>query len=338
MGNLQKSAEPEPQQLLERDEWVAAVKSTPEARIGLRKHGQPVGKALDLPGIPEKHAFPWVMSTSSQDRDKDVVTVTGWTWKNVMQTGEGPVLLAHNRYTVPIAKMIAVRTDGGALMSNVIFPTVDEAPHADMSHWTREMVAFGALSFGSVGFLPEEWTFDEALGGVRFLRQELLEFSLCPVPSNPEAVIRAKSAGISFAPVRAWAAEVIDITDKADAAFASIEKLWKASKAPQIYVQSKGGVLVPLERFAKDEGSAEEPAEVEAVAEAAPPAAPVAVATEPAPAEVLPEPEPQPLEVIAASFGVTAEKFLTIVAEERAALQDQLYISLKTPLTGQVPA
>jgi hypothetical protein len=37
----------------------------------------------------------------------------------------------------------------------------------------------------------------------------LLEFSVCPVPANPEALIEARSAGIDIAPIRDWAVKLL---------------------------------------------------------------------------------------------------------------------------------
>jgi hypothetical protein len=72
----------------------------------------------------------------------------------------------------------------------------------------------GFLSAVSVGFAPIKYAFSEEQGrsfGIDFLQQELLEFSVCPVPANPEALIEARSAGIDIEPIREWAEKLIGI-------------------------------------------------------------------------------------------------------------------------------
>ncbi len=65
----------------------------------------------------------------------------------------------------------------------------------------------------SVGFLPIEWSFNEERGGympMDFKRQELVEISAVPVPSNPDALSIARSKGIDTASIVAWAETVGD--------------------------------------------------------------------------------------------------------------------------------
>jgi hypothetical protein len=46
--------------------------------------------------------------------------------------------------------------------------------------------------------------------GVDFSEIEMLEYSCCNIPANPDALVAAKSAGIDTNPLRKWAEEVID--------------------------------------------------------------------------------------------------------------------------------
>jgi len=69
------------------------------------------------------------------------------------------------------------------------------------------------LNATSVGFKPKEWVFNEDRKGVDFKTQELLEFSVVPVPSNPEALIEARSAGIDLGPYKEWAEQVLEDSD-----------------------------------------------------------------------------------------------------------------------------
>jgi hypothetical protein len=55
------------------------------------------------------------------------------------------------------------------------------------------MVKRGFLRATSVGFRPkrDKYSWNEERGGIDFEEQELLEFSVVPVPSNPEALLSA---------------------------------------------------------------------------------------------------------------------------------------------------
>jgi hypothetical protein len=349
-------------ELLERPEWLAAVKADPAAKLGIRKDssGSAVrglsaeevkALALDGPEPADGHVFDWTMSTERQDRDRDIIEVAGWGWQDFLRTGAGPVLLCHNSWGVPIAKMPRVSNSGGALAGVLVFPTKDEAPDHSLAHTCRQMINFGALSMGSVGFYPLEWLFDEDIKGLRFKKQELLEFSPCAVPSNPDAVRRAKAAGINLGPLKSWAEEVLDRLDPDARKGDPLQEIWKATKSPRIWVEGKGGVLVPFDRQKNEDAPAAEPAAAEVVtaevasAEATS-AGVVAEPAEAAPAVAAPEaaeaaeavPELGALEQLAAEAGITVEKLLEIAAEEELTLLTDLAIARLTPLTGQVPA
>lgn len=47
--------------------------------------------------------------------------------------------------------------------------------------------------------------------GVNFLKQALLEHSVCPVPAHPDALVAARSKGIDVAPIKSWAERTLDL-------------------------------------------------------------------------------------------------------------------------------
>ncbi len=74
-----------------------------------------------------------------------------------------------------------------------------------------QLLCGGYLNAASAGFMPKKWAFNEdRAGGVDFSEQLLLEGSIVPVPSNPEALSRAKAKGIDIAPLEAWAIRTLD--------------------------------------------------------------------------------------------------------------------------------
>jgi hypothetical protein len=156
----------------------------------------------------------FVLSTGDVDRYKDVIQADGWETANFMRN---PVVLwSHNQSGfsgaaafphggLPIARGKDLRVEGDKLVGTAEFfkqegEDVSEAAKFIDTIW--QMVKGGFLNAVSVGFDPKEWTWDEERGGYNFIRQELLEFSMVPVPANADALAIARSAaklkGVTF--------------------------------------------------------------------------------------------------------------------------------------------
>jgi len=127
----------------------------------------------------------------SKDRDGDIISVKGWMMENFLKN---PVFLyAHDYHSVPIAAATKVvrRKNPDRLEFHEKFPSKGIYPFADM---ILELFNEKILNASSVGFIPIEWepldkdTDPNGWNGRKFLKQELLELSACPVPSNPAAV------------------------------------------------------------------------------------------------------------------------------------------------------
>ncbi|WP_188263273.1 HK97 family phage prohead protease, partial [Azospirillum tabaci] len=99
--------------------------------------------------------------------------------------------------------------DGKALHSTCQFATKDENPFADMVY---RLVIGGYLNATSVGFRPLKWSWNEERGSwaIDYTEQELLEYSVVPVPANPDALIEARGKGIDMAPLIGWAEKTLD--------------------------------------------------------------------------------------------------------------------------------
>lgn len=140
-----------------------------------------------------------VISDGKKDRDNDVIDVDGW---NLKEYKKNPVVLwAHDSSSLPIAKSTVRRSDG-RLVSKDTFPEEGEYPFADS---VFNLVKGGFINAKSVGFVPDEWVFDEKAGGFHFSKTTLLEHSYVPIPANPRALIIARSKGIDIGPVVDWA-------------------------------------------------------------------------------------------------------------------------------------
>jgi HK97 family phage prohead protease len=156
----------------------------------------------------EDGSVEFVISTATPDRVGDVVAVDGWELEAYQKN---PIVLwAHDKESPPIGRALEVSNGDGALRARAEFCKEDLYPFGAM---IGRMVKEGYLSATSVGFRPLKFGFNEERGdgAMDFEKQELLEFSVVPVPANPEALIAAKAAGIDLAPMFAWAEKALDI-------------------------------------------------------------------------------------------------------------------------------
>ncbi len=134
-----------------------------------------------------------VASDGSIDRDNDWINPNGW------QLGDyrkNPVVLfAHDSHQPPVARCLDIRVIGDRLVGEVQFAPPEMNSFADSIY---RMVLADFLNGVSVGFLPLDYSFNEARGGYDHLKQSLLEFSFVPVPSNVNALVTAKQKGINL--------------------------------------------------------------------------------------------------------------------------------------------
>jgi len=154
-----------------------------------------------------ERTYLWTISTGAVDRDNDTIKVSGWD-TDAFLAGGGPVLWAHRYDQPPIGKSPWVRAQGAQLKARVEFAPEHVYPFAET---VRRLVDFGAIRATSVGFRPKpgKAVFNEKRGGYDFEEQELLEFSIVPVPANPQAlldtakgIVAAKAAGMDVSPIR----------------------------------------------------------------------------------------------------------------------------------------
>lgn len=141
-----------------------------------------------------------MISTGAVDRDHETLAVDGW---KLDEYRRNPVVLwCHDQRTPPIGRAVSIVTRAGQIRARVEFAPADVHPLAGT---IKALVAGGFISATSVGFAPLKYAWNEKRGGMDFIEQELLEFSLVGVPSNPEALIAGKSTDVDLAPLRAWA-------------------------------------------------------------------------------------------------------------------------------------
>lgn len=154
----------------------------------------------------------FIISTGAVDRDKDTINPNGFQLGNFEKNPV--VLFAHDARRPPIGRASDIKVQGRPkkLKATVEFmdTDIDTSGFSDMIF---RMVKNGFLNATSVGFMPIEAEFtddEDRFLGIDFKSVELMEFSVVPVPSNPEALIDARKSGINTAPLESWYEEALD--------------------------------------------------------------------------------------------------------------------------------
>lgn len=145
--------------------------------------------------VAEDDTILFTLSTPTVDRDQDTVSLSGW---DLEAFKRNPVVLwAHDQRSPPIGRCTEISVTATALVGRVKFVPEDMPVVGPLAEMARRMVLEGFLSAVSVGFRPVEFAFtddpardgDGWFPGIDFQRQELLEFSIVPVPANAEALV-----------------------------------------------------------------------------------------------------------------------------------------------------
>lgn len=194
----------------------------------------------------ETRTIPFTITTGARDRDRDVLDPKGWDTANYEKN---PVILYGHQYrALPIGQTLSLQKMAKSIKAKALFVSGEIYEFADTVY---QMVKGKFLRAASVGFMPQEWTYDEENRGYNFLKNELLEWSVVPVPSNPEALSEAKSAGIDMTPMIEYAAKLLDEWEEENGIFVRrnvFEELHKLLTDP----------VIPVEIDLKDEEEVDE--------------------------------------------------------------------------------
>lgn len=133
----------------------------------------------------------FILSTDVEDRTGDTIDQNGWLLENYRKN---PVVLwSHDHDEPAIGTCRNIRMEGASLVGTVKFATAEQNPFAETIF---HLVAGGVINSGSVGFIAKRFEIRER--GLAFLEQELIEFSICNVPMNPQALARAAKDGFTL--------------------------------------------------------------------------------------------------------------------------------------------
>ena len=149
------------------------------------------------------------ITTDAVDRERDVLSPAGWKLDHYLKN---PVVLwAHDYRQPPLARAREIVSTEHGLSALAEFPPKGVYPFADTIH---DLLRGGFLNAASVGFNPTKPpVYNEERKGFDYAEQELLEFSVVPVPANPEALVEARAVGIDVAPIAHWARKILNLPD-----------------------------------------------------------------------------------------------------------------------------
>lgn len=163
-------------------------------------------------------------SDESLDRYDEVILAAGWKLENF---AKNPVMMQFHDYNSwPIGRVVAAGVKDNALFLDGEFdpPDVDES--ADL---VFRKILHGSIKAGSVGFIPVSWMRPGDAAPNKdaselfakypkakkiYIEQELLEWTICPVPANPNALAAAYRSNLG----KRMGAEAIQYAATADAA------------------------------------------------------------------------------------------------------------------------
>ncbi len=169
-----------------------------------------IADSIEKQGDEDSRVRRFRISTETKDRHGDVIRSKGIQLKNFRKNPV--VLFAHNAHEPPIGKSPKMEKGDGFLDADVDFFEREVFEFADTIF---RIVDVGGLKAASVGFMPLDFESleedsDQRFPGIDFKKIDLLEFSIVPIPANPEAVARALSDGAAMQPYLKWLDEVQD--------------------------------------------------------------------------------------------------------------------------------
>ena len=156
---------------------------------------QAIRKTLSVTVEPtdDSRVITFDASNETRDRDGEVIKASAWDLSNYLKN---PVVQwAHKYDEPPVGKSPGINVANGVLKLPVEFPPEGTYEFADIIY---RLAKGGFISAVSVGFIPKEFERGKKEGDPSrtYTKVELLEVSIVPVPSNPDAIVSARDAGV----------------------------------------------------------------------------------------------------------------------------------------------
>lgn len=185
---------------------------------------------VDLSAVDDR-VIRYVFSTGAVARDGHTINQNGWDF-----TGfdlNSVFLWGHDSGAPPIGKVIEKSVRNGTFGGAVQYIERDIYPFADM---VFQMVKGRYLNAVSTSWMPIEWKWSQdknRVGGIDFIKQDLLEISQVSVPAQINAIATARAAGIDTSPMFEWAERILDGGGKVIVPRAELEQLRREAKMPK---------------------------------------------------------------------------------------------------------
>jgi HK97 family phage prohead protease len=128
------------------------------------------------------------ITTESLDRDHDRISVDGLKTDSFLKNPV--VLFGHDYHELPVGRATELLKETDRIRARWKWLEGDPLASRVRNAWDQ-----GIIQATSIGFMPLRWV-ENSEGGHDFLEAELLEFSVVPIGSNPEAIRRLKSLGL----------------------------------------------------------------------------------------------------------------------------------------------
>ena len=158
----------------------------------------PLGTVISEPTNPER-VIRFRASDDTVDRYNEVIIAEGWDLEDYVKN---PVVMQFHDYNLwALGKAVAVGVRDNALYIDAEFDPPEVDPSADLVY---KKIRHGSVTAGSVGFIPRDYVTrgtekgnlpenKELLdrypnAGRIYTKQSLLEWTICPVPANPNAL------------------------------------------------------------------------------------------------------------------------------------------------------
>ena len=127
----------------------------------------------------------FILSNGAVDRDFDTVNPDGWELENFRKN---PVVLwMHDMWELPVAKSLLEKVEDGELIGRAEFTSKDEN---DYGYMVGQMYKLGFLHAVSCRFRG-------------------IEYSCVTIPANPDALLKAKAAGVDVSPAVQMAENIL---------------------------------------------------------------------------------------------------------------------------------
>lgn len=190
----------------------------------------------------EQRQMKFLISTDAVDRDNDILDPKGWQLENFQKNPV--VMFAHDYKSLPVAKCLAIEKVAKGVEATTEFPPRGVYAFADTVY---DMVKMGFLNATSVGFRPLEYEQATDRKGFNFKTQELTEWSIVPIPSNPEALVQQRS--VTHGQVRVWWKALKEWADKYDPPAAVALAKWMVKTGREVDLPGKSIAWLELPKY-----------------------------------------------------------------------------------------